>query len=320
MAVALVVGTPISALLLWLALRSTDLGAVRETLATADPLDIAFGVVLMLVVYAVQAARWAAIARVRPPKLQGYAEYVVSGVACNNVLPGRLGDILRARWLAVASGLPSGRALATVVFDRGFDLLALVVFLAVSLPTVADRGGWLVRVAAGAVVLVLVLAVGLGFARLYTRRRERGRRTRGVLRRLARDALEGLAEPLGRGRIVEAGGLSIVAWALWSLGALSVARAVGIDLDVLDVVFVAAIVNLGVAVPSSPGFVGTYQWLGIESLAVIGVDRENALAFSILLHAAWFVPTTLIGGLLLVRRGAVRLGRRRVTAASRPPG
>jgi uncharacterized membrane protein YbhN (UPF0104 family) len=314
MAVALVVGTPISALLLWLALRSTDLGAVRETLATADPLDVAFGVALMLVVYAVQAARWAAIARVRPPRLQGYAEYVVSGVACNNVLPGRLGDILRARWLAVASGLSSGRALATVVFDRGFDLLALVLFLALSLPTVADQGGWLVRVAAGAVVLVLVLAVGLGFARLYTRRRERGRRTRGLLRRLARDALEGLAEPLGRGRIVEAGGLSIVAWALWSLGALSVARAVGIDLDVLDVVFVAAIVNLGVAVPSSPGFVGTYQWLGIESLAVIGVDRENALAFSILLHAAWFVPTTLIGGLLLVRRGAVRLGRRRVTA------
>ncbi len=314
MLVALAVGTPVSALLLWLAVRNTDLAAVRETLATADPLDVAAAVCLMLLVYVVQAARWAAIARVKPPPLSGYAEYVVSGVACNNVLPGRLGDILRARWLAVASGLSSGRAFATVVFDRGFDLVTLVLFLAVSLPTVAGEGGWLVRVSAGAVILVAVLAIALGFARLYTRRHHRERRSRGLVRRIARDTLEGLAEPLGRTRILEAGGLSIVAWAIWAVAALTVAHALGIHLDALDVVFVAAIVNLGVAVPSSPGFVGTYQWLGVESLAVIGVGREDALAFSILLHATWFVPTTLIGGALLVRRGAIRLGRRRAAA------
>ena len=101
----------------------------------------------------------------------------------------------------------------------------------------------------------------------------------------------------------------------WTLAAYLVARALGIELDLRDVLFVTAIVNLGVAVPSSPGFVGTYQWLAVESLAVVGVEREPALAFSILMQATWYVPTTLVGGALLVRRGATAVRRRRLVAA-----
>jgi uncharacterized membrane protein YbhN (UPF0104 family) len=72
--------------------------------------------------------------------------------------------------------------------------------------------------------------------------------------------------------------------------------------------------NLGVAIPSSPGFVGTYEWLGVASLGLLGIGSEEALAFAILLHACWYVPTTLIGGLALGVR-ALRRMRERVPAA-----
>jgi hypothetical protein len=316
--VALVVGTPISVLLLWLAFRSADLGDVWSTLRDADPLDVALALCAMAAVYLVQAARWRAIARVRPPTYLGYAELVVSGVACNNLLPGRLGDILRARWLALDSTLSSGRAFSSVVLDRGADLLTLVLILAVALPRVIDEGGWLVRVSVGAVVLVALLLLGLVFARIYTRHRPRARRDRGLVRRIVRDTLEGLAEPLGRTTYAEVAALSILAWLAWTLAAYLVARALGIELDLRDVLFVTAIVNLGVAVPSSPGFVGTYQWLAVESLAVVGVEREPALAFSILMQAVWYVPTTLVGGALLVRRGAKAVRRRRSRLVAAP--
>jgi uncharacterized protein (TIRG00374 family) len=314
--VALAVGTPLSALFLWLAFRSADLNAVWATLGDAKPYDVALAVGAMAGVYLLQSARWRAIARVRPPSYVGYTELVVSGVAVNNVLPGRLGDIIRARWLALRSTLSSGRAFSSVVLDRGADLLTLVALLAVALPRVIDQGGWLVRVAAGAVVLVAVLLLALAFARVYTRYRPRGRRHRGLVRRLVRDTLEGLAEPLGRATLLEVAVLSLLAWLAWTLGAYLVARALGIELDLLDVVFVTAVVNLGVAVPSSPGFVGTYQWLAVESLAVVGVSREPALAFSILLQATWYVPTTAVGGALLIRRGAIALRRHRPLEAA----
>ena len=89
--------------------------------------------------------------------------------------------------------------------------------------------------------------------------------------------------------------LSLVAWAAWALAAWLVASSLGIELSAVEVGFVAAAVNLGVAIPSSPGFVGTYQWLGVATLGLFSVPGEAAFAFAVLLQAAWFVPVTLVG-------------------------
>ena len=78
-----------------------------------------------------------------------------------------------------------------------------------------------------------------------------------------------------------------------------VARSVGIDLEPLEAVFVSSALALGVAIPSSPGYIGTYQWLGVASLGLLDVPVNEALAFSILMQASWFVPTTLAGGAIL---------------------
>jgi len=84
----------------------------------------------------------------------------------------------------------------------------------------------------------------------------------------------------------------------------------------VDAMFVAAVMNLGVAIPSSPGFVGTYEWLGVASLGLLGIASEEALAFSILLHACWYVPTTLAGGVALGVRGFARVRRARTDRAA----
>jgi glycosyltransferase 2 family protein len=299
--VALVVGLPLSALLLWLATRNVDLDRVWDSLADAEPWAVALAVLAIGSLFALQAVRWRGIVGLGRPRRTRYFELVIAGLACNNVLPGRLGDFLRARWIAVDANLPSGRGLATVVLDRTFDVVALVVFVCVSLPLVVDAS-WLVRIGVGGVILVgAVVAVRL-VARRYTATRARDRRGRSLVRTVIRDTLEGLAEPIGRRRTAKAAALSLAAWGMWSVGAILVAKSLDIELGLLDALFVAAVVNLGAAIPSSPGYIGTYQWLGVESLGVLGIGREDALAFSILLHATWYVPTTLVGVSILALR------------------
>ena len=301
--VALVLGLPLSALLLWLALRGANWGEVRAVLAAADLGLVALAAVVIVGVSVGQGVRWRAIARTSVPSTAGFVEMVYSGTAVNDVVPGRIGDVLRARWLQVRARISGGRALATIFVDRTFDVLAMVLFLAVSLPVVASAD-WLKRIAVGGIALLAVLAVVLGAARLYTRRRDRDRHEqRGLVRRLVRDTLDGLAEPLGRRRGFALVGISLGAWSLWALAAWLVARSVGIELSLVEAIFVTAVINLGVAIPSSPGFIGTYQWLGVSALALLGVGRTEALAFAILIHAIWYVPTLVVGGGLLLRRG-----------------
>jgi uncharacterized protein (TIRG00374 family) len=295
---AAIVGIPASAAFLFLAIRGADLGAVWLTLQNVRWWPLLGAVACMGLVYWFQAARWRKIAATSAGQWR-FVEMVVGGVAVNNVLPGRVGDLLRARWVS-RGAFSYGRGVATVVLDRGFDLLMLAVFLLVTLPFVTDEP-WVDRIVAGSVLVLLALWLGIVAARSYTRRRPRARRPhRGLARRFARDTLEGLSEPLGSSRTVELVGLSLVAWLAWAVAAMLTARAVGIELSVLEAVFVTAAVNLGVAIPSSPGFVGTYQWLGVSALALFGVGQEAGLAFAIAMQAVWYVPTTLVGAVLLV--------------------
>jgi glycosyltransferase 2 family protein len=98
---------------------------------------------------------------------------------------------------------------------------------------------------------------------------------------------------------------------MWAVGAILVGRAVGVDLSLLEALFAASVINLGVAIPSSPGFVGTYQWLAVAALGLFDVPREQALAFAILMQAVWYIPTTLAAAVLLGGRAVQRAGQAR---------
>jgi glycosyltransferase 2 family protein len=160
--------------------------------------------------------------------------------------------------------------------------------------------------------------IGAG-AVLYSRMRPRERKERGRLRRLVRDTIDEVASPIGRRRVAIALALSFLAWGIWAVTAGLVARSLGITLSPIELVFVTAVINLGVVIPSSPGFIGTYQWLGVSALAAVGVGHEVAIAFSVLMQAVWYVPTTIVGGVIAVRevhREATR--DRRATGPSVP--
>ena len=311
--VVALLGVPVGLVFLWLAVRNADLDAVWDTLRDADLGLVGLAIVAFAFVYLLQAVRWRRIAATPQVSVPRFYEMTVSGIAVNNVLPGRLGDFLRARWLGRDARLPYGTAFGTVILDRAFDVVVLVGLLIVGIAAVASSA-WLWQLAAAGAVLVLAITGLLLFARVYIGKRERHRRERGLVRRLVRDTVERLAEPLGRRHIALWLVLSLGAWVMWAVAAYLIGRSLGIELSLTEALFVTAVLNLGSAVPSSPGYVGTYEWLGVASLGLLDVDHEPALAFTILVHAAWYVPTTLFGAVALGFRGARRLVRRRARA------
>jgi uncharacterized protein (TIRG00374 family) len=268
-------------------------------------------VVVLGAVYVIQALRWRVIADSRISTVR-FLEWVVGSAAVNNVVPGRPGDLLRAEWLSRASSFPRGRSLGTVVVDRSSDVLVLAVFLAAT-TSVTQHPAWLVRLDLGVAAAGVLLLALLGLFVLRARRDDS--LVGGRLRRLLHQLAAGVAGAVQPRRLVPILGLSVVAWVLSSVATWLVASSIGLDLTPAQALFVTAVLNLGVAIPSSPGFVGTYQWLGIASLGLLAVDRSDALAFSILMHATWFVPTSVAGLGLALRKLAPVARRLRAQAA-----
>lgn len=301
-------GLVLSGIFLWLATRDADPEAVRAALRDAEIELVLLAVAGLLAGYLVQATRWRKIAGTPHVRLRRFYEMVLGGLACNNVLPIRIGEVLRAGWLSREAPMPGGRALGSVALDRVCDVIALVAFLAIGLQAVPTPE-WLQRMIIGAVVLLGLIVFGLVFARLYTRSQDRDRRERGRIRRIVRDTVDFLGEPIGRRRAAVWLGLSVAAWTIGAVAVFLVARSVDVELEPFEAVFVASALALGVAIPSSPGYIGTYQWIGVAALGLLDVPPSQALAFTILMHASWFVPTTLVGGAIIGWR-ALRLGER----------
>lgn len=298
-----VIGLPVSALFLWLAVRGLDPSKVWSALADAEPGRVAAAVLAMLAVYLVQAERWRVIARSSMPPLpyRSYLAMLVGGVAVNNVVPGRPGEILRGYWLSRAARAPFGRAFSTVVLDRAADVLALLLFLVASFPFVRHPS-WLENLLVAVLVLAAVVVVAIGAAWWYSHRSARGRARaeagavhRSRIRAQASAFVRGIAAAVNPRDAVPITLLSLAAWGLWACGAWLVASALGVTLSPLEVGLVTAVINLGTAIPSSPGFIGTYQYLAVSTLGLFGVNRDTAFAFSVLLQASWFIPVTLAG-------------------------
>ena len=308
-ALLLAIGVASSVFFLWLVMRNADLDAVGRALRDARLGGVALAAVVIQVVYVAQGARWRLIAGTLELSVRRFYALVLGGVGANNVLPLRIGDILRARWLATSAEISTGRAFGSVFRDRACDVLTLVVALAASLPIVGDAA-WVARIVVGGIVLLAVIALFVVAAFVYARTRPRARRdARSRARKLLRDTIDELASPIGRRRLLLALSLSAAAWGAWAVSAGLVSRSLGISLSPADLVFVTAVVNLGVVIPSSPGFVGTYQWLAVSALGVVGVNGGVAIAFSLLMQAIWYVPTTLVGGAIAIRevhREAIR--------------
>jgi uncharacterized protein (TIRG00374 family) len=314
MALGLAIGVPVSLVLLYVATRGVAWDDVRAAVREARLGPLAAAVVTLAGVYVVQGLRWRWIARRQARSSPAtFVGLVVAGVGANNVLPARVGDLLRAHWLSRRSGTPRSRTLATVVVDRASDVFVLLALLVATYPF-TPRRTWIDRVFVASLVVTALIAAGLVATRLYVAHRARDGRTLPLSVRLSwpgrqlSGLIRGTAAVVRPSDLAVATALSAAAWALWTVALWLVADALGIDLALWQAAFMTGLVNLGTAVPSSPGFVGTYQWLCVSGLGLFDVGASRAFAFSLVLQAAWFVPTTALGVPLAVR---LSMGRRR---------
>lgn len=308
----LLLGAVISAAAIVLATRGIDLGEVADVIGSATPGTLVVGVLLVLASYPLLALRWRSVAaELGPPGTGRMLELVLVGAAVNNALPARLGEIARSVGLARASGRPVMQAFGTVVVDRVADVVFFAAAFGVTV-WVSPTPGWVRWVGAGGAVLTVALVAALVAVGLVMRRRGPDAPAGRVTRHLG--ALgEGLRCVRTVGGIVRALVITAAAWGVWMVGAWLLADALGIRLSAAEVVFTTALLGLGSAVPSAPGFIGTYHWIAASALGLFGVGGADALAFAVLLHAAWFIPTTIVGAVLMVRWGMGLASLRRVS-------
>jgi len=311
--IGLVVGIPLSLLFLWLAVRGVQFAEVWSAITSANVAYVTLAAPFLLAIVGFQGLRWRALLgedASLPRRTYIALSYFGNGVS--NVIPGRPGDVVRGVWLSRIARLPVARGLASVGVDRAFDVLTLVIMLLVCLPFVGHPDWLLTLAITGAVIAVGVLVVLIA-AWWYSHRSERGKAWIATadegawLSRQAAGLVRGMATMNHLWQVAEVVAWSFATWGSFTAGVWFLMSSLGDNIGIGGALFATTVICLGAAIPSSPGQIGTTQWLAVVSLAVLSISKADALAFSVLLQALTLIPITLaapfIAWWLVARQG-----------------
>jgi uncharacterized protein (TIRG00374 family) len=252
----------------------------------------------------IRAIRWHYLLRpIKSVQVRRLFPVVVIGYMANDVLPARLGELVRAYVLGEQDGVPKMTTIATIVVERLFDGLAMLLFVAVValLIPLNDQVAQIFRVGAVLFVAALVVLFAIGSSRERAVRLVESvehrlpRSIQGKVTDVADRFLQGL-DSLQSGRLSAAIlGLSLAAWLCEATMYLTIGLGFGLGLGFPAFMLTAAVANLGAMVPAAPGYVGTFDAFALASLSLFKPDPGLAGAYVIALHLALLVPVTLLG-------------------------
>jgi len=299
------VGLLASAVFIFLAVRHLDIKALEKVWQDARVLPwLPIGIASYLLGHLVRGVRCRLLVkREATIGLVTASNIVVVGYASNNVLPARLGELVRAGMLAERTGMPMVQSLAITFIERVLDGLAILLLLVLGTMT-GDAPGWiheLVRVAlvvfgiATAAIVAGAYSPGLIVAVASRLGQKLGPRAHDRLVSLASSITNAgacLRDPRDAALLVF---YSLVVWTLEAGLFVALLPIFGLPHDLASGVVAMSVTNLGLLVPSSPGFIGPFHYFCSRALMAHGVDETTAIAYATLVHLAFYVPVTIWG-------------------------
>jgi uncharacterized protein (TIRG00374 family) len=331
-----IIGIIVSILFLGWALYNENLGKVWEELLRAQYWALLPALALYFAGVWVRAVRWRILLKPLLPKigLTRTFEVVVIGYMANDVLPARIGELVRAYVLSRRTGVRKTATLATIFVERVFDGLtmigfaaAVVVFTLIWDPNAFMTGpghnlgsiltGLSIPISIGSVVFLSLLVafiaiassrsraervVAFGVRFLPGKLHERGQR-------LASSFVDGLGSLRSASSLAIVFALSVVAWLMesamyYALGTwgFNLLGGDGLPLPFYAYILATSFANLSTLIPQAPGYVGVFDAIAkVVLVGAFGALSGVATSYVLVLHATLIIPITILGFIYLWR-------------------
>lgn len=308
---SIIVGFILSGALLLLVLRQLDYKMVAQAYSQVTVWHVIVLALAVMMDLVVRGIRWKLLVSqtVKAPAFT-MIKLETIGLAMNNVLPLRLGELARTTIGAGVLKVSFLTLLSTIVVERALDTVSLGVIFVLS---AKFASGIEVVERYNAAVWVLLAVMGLAVAALIFMDVliERNAAVRALMARFPRlgSAAQKIAvgaEALRKPRLAVI--IILMGFALWVVNAFGYywgAMAMGIEPPVSygRAMLILCTAAIAVSVPAMPGYFGTFE-LAIQRLMMAwGVDKDTSFAYAAFMHINIYIVMTLLGIIFLYQTG-----------------
>ena len=319
-----VVAVCLAAILLYYSLRGIEWRRVAEILVSARIPYVVMSCVLSFSALFLRSIRWRVLLNSEGHVSVPAAFWATAaGYFGNNFLPARAGEVVRTVMISTRSNLSKAFVLTTALCERVADAIALVTISAVVLLTIPIRPGWLAQAAkpfaiagAAGVVALAVLPYLESVSKILLKALPLPSSIHVRLQHLIEHSLRGIRSFHHAGRLGAFLGLTAVIWCLDAITTIVGAKALSITIGLPAAFLLIAGLGLGSALPSTPGYVGIYQFVAVSVLTPFDVSRTDAIAYILFFQALNYVVIGFWGSVALWRHRKSKLVSRNI--ASQP--
>lgn len=229
------------------------------------------------------------------------------GQAANNLFPFRVGDLIQAYFLGRKEKISKSTVFSTVVLERLADLIFLIlIFFIISFFFVLPKQINIFALIVATFSLVIFFVLVLKFEK---QTEELSRKLLSFFsKKLAERFFQFFRSFVSGFKVLRQGHLllrviliSLVLWFIYILTVYVMFFAFQISLPFSAAMFFLAIVGVSVTIPSSPGYVGTWEFFGVMALSFYQINKELALSFTLVHHLLNFIWVTLLGIFFILR-------------------
>lgn len=300
MGINFLAGILISALLLFFAFHNINFQSVLGELKNIDTIVIAPVVALGALVQYLRSYRWGLLLRpLQSDRIGQLKLFSVTSVGFLAIMafPARVGELARPYLISNQTGIRMPAALATVVVERIFDILTVLVMFLVML-YFFTMPEWLAK---SALVWTAITAVAIavlipGVRRKLLRLSEKLPARLKFAGKWIDQFDRSLAVCLGSGRsFFQFLLITVIIWLANALWFYLLFRAFSFNIPVQAAFILMIVIIIGIAIPSAPGFIGNWHFACLTGLAVFGVPPEQALGYAIVSHFLTTMTLTILG-------------------------
>ncbi|MGB6066304.1 MAG: lysylphosphatidylglycerol synthase transmembrane domain-containing protein [Desulfomonilaceae bacterium] len=299
-----VAGTALGMFFLYLTFRDISWNDFVSGLRQMKPLYLLPCALLVIFAQLARAFRFGLILRpICRLSLKDLWDLLNLWAAASMIMPARLGELVRP-YLLRTRGASFSSGVGAVMVERFFDLSGLLVLLGLVLwttPQVPRMYSFLGQ------ALLLMLAVGYALVLLALAQREKADRivhrllswlpatAASFLDEIFQRLLDGFGIMASFRQAITLFALSVMLWLVFSVLTYLFLLAFSVKAPFLVAVTIQVFICLGVALPSAPGFIGTFDAACRYALTLFGISAVVAVSFATVYHLFSFVLCLALG-------------------------
>jgi uncharacterized protein (TIRG00374 family) len=298
-----ILAVPLAAVLLYYSLRGVDWSGVWRTIAGARWGFVVAASAFTCCSFFLRAVRWRILLNAEARLSVGQVFCAnMSGYLGNAFLPARAGELVRTLIVSGRSSLSKTYVLTTALSERLMDVIALVLWSSIILMGVDPKPRWMTDVsrttavvaALGALIIAVLPHTG-SLCRGLIGRMPLPHKLRDGLLHLVDQVLLGMRAFHHVGRFLGFAALTVIIWLSDAASAMICGRGLGLALSFPVAMLLITAMGLGSALPSTPGYVGIYQFVAVTVLVPFGFSKDAALAYILVAQAMGYVTVLLLG-------------------------